>query len=285
MKRKITLVKKNNQKILSKKPEGGITRGKTMQNRLRRVDNFLCRYDPGLIAENDGNLKDTIFIDLGYGEKPFTTLETCRTLRKLNPSLRVLGLEIDPERVKYAQKYSNDLTAFAIGGFNFPLEKAFDGRHHKARIIRLFNVLRQYEESAVTEAYKSLERSAVNKAILIDGTSCPFGRIWTASILRKTNSTGWKPEAMVFSTNHKNDFDPLIFRTILPKIHIHRMMPGHMIYNFFMDWNKAVKETKAMGIWGDKQWFRASAKRLSEYGYPINLKRSWLNKGYLIWYQ
>ena len=36
-------------KVLSKKPEGQPTRGKTASNRLRRVDNFILLYEPTLL--------------------------------------------------------------------------------------------------------------------------------------------------------------------------------------------------------------------------------------------
>ena len=73
-------------KLLNKKPEGLITRGKTAANRLRRVGNFILLYEPALLSS--GHLfGDSLFIDLGYGFDPRTTLESAARFRKLNPNL------------------------------------------------------------------------------------------------------------------------------------------------------------------------------------------------------
>lgn len=42
------------------------------------------------------------FVDLGYGATPATTLESLVRLRCVNPTLPVLGVEIDPTRVAAA---------------------------------------------------------------------------------------------------------------------------------------------------------------------------------------
>jgi len=78
-----------------KRPVGQLTRGKTARNRLRRVDNFVMQYDPFLLRRGD----DALFVDVGFGAEPITTLESAVRFRRLNPSLRVLGVEIDRERV------------------------------------------------------------------------------------------------------------------------------------------------------------------------------------------
>ena len=128
-------------KSVSKKPEGAITRGKTISNRLRRVDNFVVMYDPGLITRADGDFSHAFFVDLGYGAEATTTLESADRFRRLNPSLPILGVEIDPERVAAAQPFADRQTFFRLGGFNLPLLPG-----ETVRLIRAFNVLRQYDE-------------------------------------------------------------------------------------------------------------------------------------------
>jgi len=46
------------------RPQGQITRGKTARNRLRRVDNFLCLYDPALIRQPDPPGQVSWYVDL-----------------------------------------------------------------------------------------------------------------------------------------------------------------------------------------------------------------------------
>ena len=123
---------------VSKKPEGQPTRGKTASNRLRRVDNFLLLYEPSLLTRTDGSFADSLFVDLGYGFDARTTLESAARFRRLNPDLKILGVEIEKERVEAALPYADEKTFFRLGGFNLPLK---EGEH--VRLIRAFNVLRQ----------------------------------------------------------------------------------------------------------------------------------------------
>ncbi|MGD9100162.1 MAG: methylase, partial [Anaerolineae bacterium] len=132
------------------------TRGKTARNRLRRVDNFVLLCAPDLVRRRDGDFVHAPFVDLGYGAEPWTTLESAARLRRLNPTLPVLGVEIDPERVAAAQPFADGLTQFRQGGFDLPLSSGADGRPQRARLIRAFNVLRQYDEAAVAGAHAAL---------------------------------------------------------------------------------------------------------------------------------
>jgi hypothetical protein len=265
-----------------RKPAGQLTRGKTTRNRLRRVDNFVLRYDPGLLRRNDGEFARALFVDLGYGAEPITTLESAARLRRINPMLRVLGVEIDPERVAAAQPYSDEQTFFRLGGFNLPLQPEPDGQLETVRLIRAFNVLRQYEVAQVADAYHLMARSVLNGGLLVEGTSDPLGRIWVANLLRKVD-IGWAAEALVLSTNFRIGFEPGEFQTVLPKNLIHRVAPGEPIYDFFQTWKRATVETVAMQAWGVRSWFVASAFRLAEYGYSIDRRLQWLRRGFLIW--
>lgn len=280
-----TLTSQQHPRRQSDRPAGEVTRGKTAPNRLRRVDMFLLRYDPGLLRRQN----DAYFIDVGYGASPDTTLESARRLRTLNPRLPVLGVEIDPERVAAAQLYADSLTHFRLGGFNLPLRSQPDGRPERARVIRAFNVLRQYEEAAVAEAYARMAPSVLPGGLLIEGTSDPFGRLWVANVARRTSSPdsrqAWKIEAVVFSTNFSTDFSPAHFQAVLPKNLIHRVRPGEPIHAFFEAWNRAAAETRATSVWGRRQWFAAAAQRLARQGYAINVRNSWLKKGWLLWLQ
>ena len=285
-----TLSPRQHPETSSGKPEGEVTRGKTAAHRLRRVDAFLARYDPGLLRRRDGEYARAYFIDLGYGAMPATTLESAQRLRRFNADLPVLGVEIEAERVAAARTYADSITRFRLGGFNLPLKRWPDGTPERVRMIRAFNVLRQYEEAAVADAYARMAPGVLPGGLLIEGTSDPFGRIWVANVLRRTASAhpddAWKPEALVFSTNFKSDFSPAQFQAVLPKNFIHRVVPGEPIYTFFEVWVQAVQQTRAMRVWGVRQWFAAAAQRLAtDGGYRINLSRSWLRKGWLIWQQ
>ncbi len=266
-------------KTSNKKPQGLITRGKTASNRLRRVDNFILMYEPALLSS--GHLPaDSLFVDLGYGFDPRTTLESAMRFRKVNPNLKILGVEIDKERVEAALPFADDKTFFRLGGFNLPLQE-----NESVRLIRAFNVLRQYKEKDFLPAYEKLMEYVLPNGLMIEGTSNPFGSIWVANLVRKLESKKWKFEALVFSTNFHLGFDVEEFQTILPKNLIHRVIKGEPIYDFFEAWKQTAKESSPAKTFGFKQWFIASAEKLAGKGYKIDLRKKWLSKGWLIWYQ
>ena len=169
--------------LTSKKIIGQATRGKTASNRLRRVDNFILLYERSLLTRNDGLFSDSLFVDLGYGFDARTTLESAARFRQVNPDLRILGVEIDKERVEAALPYADDKTFFRLGGFNLPLQEG-----ETVRLIRAFNVLHQYKEKDFIPAYEKLTQYILPGGLMIEGTSNPFGSIWCANVVRKTNS-------------------------------------------------------------------------------------------------
>ena len=263
---------------VSKKPEGLPTRGKTASNRLRRVDNFILFYEPSLLTRTDSLFADSMFVDLGYGFDARTTLESASRFRRVNPNLKILGVEIDKERVETALPFANEKTFFRLGGFNLPLKEG-----ETVRLIRAFNVLRQYEEKDFAPAYERLAQYVLPGGLMIEGTSNPFGSIWCANLVRKAENGSWRMEALVFSTNFRLEFDPEVFQTILPKNLIHHVVKGELIYDFFEVWKRSAAEMSATKIYGDRQWFVATAERMAERGYDIATQRKWLTKGFLIW--
>ena len=261
----------------SKKPIGLPTRGKTASNRLRRVDNFILLCEPSLLTRTDGLFQRSMFVDLGYGFDARTTLESAERFRRLNPNLPILGVEIDKERVDAAISYADEITHFRLGGFNLPLQPG-----ESVRLIRAFNVLRQYEEKDFIPAYEQLVQHVLRGGLMIEGTSNPFGSIWVANLVRKIES-GWKPEALVFSTNFRMGFDITDFQAVLPKNFIHHVVQGELIYDFIEAWKHSAAETSPAKVFGAKQWFIAAAESLAAKGYKIDTHKKWLAKGWLIW--
>ncbi len=255
------------------------TRGKTASNRLRRVDNFILLYEPSLLTRTDGLFRHSMFVDLGYGFDARTTLESAERFRRINPDLPILGVEIDKERVDAALPYADAITHFRVGGFNLPLQPG-----ETVRLVRAFNVLRQYEEKDFLPAYEVLAQYVLPGGLMIEGTSNPFGSIWVANLARREGE-GWKMEALVFSTSFRMGFDITDFQAVLPKNHIHHVVQGESIYDFLEAWKRSVAETIAAKTFGLRQWFVASAESLASKGYKIDLHKKWLTKGWLIWYQ
>jgi hypothetical protein len=267
--------------VHSKKPLGLPTRGKTASNRLRRVDNFILLYEPSLLKRTDGLFGQALFVDLGYGFDARTTLESAARFRRINPDLPILGVEIDKERVEAALPYADAITHFRVGGFNLPLLP-----DESVRLVRAFNVLRQYEEKDFIPAYETLAQYVLPGGLMIEGTSNPFGSIWAANLARRVLDgprRTWRMEALVFSTNFHTGFDIPDFQAVLPKNHIHHVVPGELIYDFFEAWRRSAAETSFAKVFGLKQWFGAAAENLAAKGYKIDLHKKWLAKGWLIW--
>ncbi|CAG0999056.1 hypothetical protein ANAEL_02814 [Anaerolineales bacterium] len=274
------------------------TRGKTASNRLRRVDNFILLYEPSLLTRTEGRFRDAFFVDLGYGFDARTTLESAARFRRVNPTLSILGVEIDKERVESAMPYADAITHFRVGGFNLPLLPG-----ESVRLIRAFNVLRQYEEKDFAPAYETLARHVLPGGLMIEGTSNPFGSLWVANLARKilesdsspalrvlSNSQkqasgvrSWKMEALVFSTNFRMGFDITDFQAVLPKNYIHHVLQGELIHDFLEAWKRSAAETSSAKTFGVRQWFAASAESLAAKGYKIDIHKKWLTKGWLIW--
>jgi hypothetical protein len=266
----------------AQKAIGQITRGKTARNRLRRVDIFLSLYASELIRKQYPAGRMSWLVDLGYGAEPYTALESAYHLRKQNPNLPILGIEIDAERVAAGLPWQDEITQFRLGGFNVPLQ-----RNESIRILRAFNVLRQYEEHQVLAAWQSMSLKMENGGLIIEGTSDPYGKRWVANVLRvKENGQGDRQlvwEGLLFSTNFHDGFSPDMFQPVLPKNLIHRMLPEEEIYQFFEHWKYAANQQSAMLTYGTRQWFAAAARTLADSGYPILTRKKFLRQGFLLW--
>ena len=262
------------------KPQGHQTRGKTARNRLRRSDIFMLLTEGSLIRLQDSPGIRSYYVDLGYGFEPFTTLESAERLRKQNPNLSVLGVEIDPERVAAAKPYEDEQTFFRLGGFNLPIKD-----NETVRLIRAFNVLRQYDESEWEAPIKQLGLQLIPGGMLLEGTSNPTGSVWTANVIRRSASAPHQVfrEGFVFSTNFHMGFEPDLFQPVLTKNYIHRMVPGEQIYDFMERWKTACRNQSPMRSYGLRALFCAAAAELRDAGYCIDLRPQLLRRGFLFW--
>ncbi|MDF2824900.1 MAG: hypothetical protein K0R68_2308, partial [Mycobacterium sp.] len=128
------------------KPLGAITRGTTGRNRLRRCDRWMV-HSPAVRAVLEA-AADPLVVDLGYGALPVTTLEMAARLRAVRPQARIVGLEIDPDRVRLARLHGSDVE-FRLGGFELAGLRPV--------LVRAFNVLRQYPVEDVAAAWSTMQ--------------------------------------------------------------------------------------------------------------------------------
>jgi hypothetical protein len=236
--------------------EGRITRGTTGVNRLRRMDRFIAAHPAVRRAS------DPLIVDLGYGAAHWTSLELLERLRSVRPDVRVVGIEIDPERVRAAAAFARDGLSFRQGGFEVPLEG--DAR---AAVIRAANVLRQYDEAEVAAAWARLQSRLQPGGLLLEGTCNEVGRVasWVA-----LSSEG--PQSLTISL-HLASLDelggPSVVAERLPKALIHRNVPGEPVHELLRELDALWARHAALSTFSPRQRFMAVARGLRDAGWPV----------------
>ncbi|WP_280456611.1 class I SAM-dependent methyltransferase [Nocardia carnea] len=232
-------------------PLGTVTRGTTGTNRLRRSDRRLV-HDPQ-ITEVLHRATNPLVVDLGYGAQPWTTLELAARLRSVRPDVRVVGLEIDPARVVPAR----DGVRFARGGFELA--------GLRPNLVRAFNVLRQYPESAVSEAWSTILSGLAPDGLLVEGTCDELGRRCAWVVLDRSG-----PRSLTLAWDPLTVERPSDLAERLPKALIHRNIPGERIHALLSAADLAWAHTAPQAVFGPRIRWRATARLLREQGWPVH---------------
>ena len=261
------------------RPIGQPTRGKTALNRLRQIDVYLAIRWRSILADGD-----PLVVDVGYGAQAWTAIEWWARLRRINPRVRLLGLEIDPVRVAAAKPYAQPPELdFALGGFN-----VIDALgSEKASIIRAYNVLRQYDESAVSGALREMSLGLRPGGLLIEGTSTPSGGLVVFDVYERlpvsitdVDRLPLRHRALVFGTNFHAPIEAIDFQPILPKRLIHRMREPSLS-GFFAAWQHEWMIRRQPGSTPPRrQTWIAVANALFDR-YPISRSPGLIRRGYL----
>jgi hypothetical protein len=239
---------------------GRITRGTTGTNRLRRADRWLARHLRFRAMESP------VIVDLGYGTTPHTTLELAERLASVNPALQVVGIEIDPERVAVAQPSATDRVSFIRGGFEVPLRG-----NRPADVIRAFNVLRQYDESEVSEIWTRLRSRIATNGVILEGTCDEIGRVATWVSLGQDG-----PETFTVAVRLAELVAPSIAAERLVKALIHRNVPGEKIHQFFADLDRLWAVTSPLQVYSPSQRWSATVRAMKDEGWPVHgTARQW----------
>jgi hypothetical protein len=240
-----------------------VTRGKTARNRLRRTDTWVARR--GVLRAAGAPL----YVDVGYGAEPSTTIETFRRLRRVAPGLRVVGVEIDRVRVDRAQPYAEPGLEFRLGGFDLPARGA--------TVVRAMNVLRQYDEDAHADAVARMGRAICDGGVLLEGTSSPTGRLLTANVYRKAGGT-LADEGLLLAPNLARPWEPRELQTVLPKNLVHHCEPGSALEAFFGAWDGAYVAARRRNL-GPRAAFVTAAEALGD---QVDRRPAWLRRGFLL---
>jgi len=233
--------------------EGRVTRGTTGTNRLRRIDRWIAQLPVLRTAA------DPLVVDLGYGASATTSLELYDRLAKVRPDVEVIGIEIEPTRVALAAASSKPGVSFRLGGFEVPLPDT-----RKATVIRALNVLRQYDEGEVLENWHRMVGRLQPGGVLIEGTCNEVGRVcsWV-------DVTSDGPRSLTVSLRLADLDEPSIVAERLPKVLIHRNVPGERVHGFLTELDRHWRYNASLGSFGPSQRWIAVAKALKSEGWPV----------------
>lgn len=235
------------------KPQGDITRGTTNPNRLRRVDRWIAWN----CARRLKDAHDPLVVDLGFGASPITTVELHSRLALLRPDVRVVGLEIDPDRVQHAKPYEREGLTFARGGFELAGLRPV--------VVRAFNVLRQYEEDAVASAWATMSAQC---GVIVEGTCDELGRVCTWATVREG-----VPVTLTFAAKLSTLESPAVFAERLPKALIHHNVPGEPVHELLSELDSAWQRASSLSVFGARQRWIATIHGLSRA--PIDGPARW----------
>jgi len=242
-----------------------VTRGTTNTNRLRRVDRWIA------YRAEFAKAPEPVVVDLGFGASGVTSFELWSRLAKVRSDARIIGFEIDAGRVEFARTQLAEVHAgrtafdpamrveFARGGFEVPLPGG-----ERATVIRAFNVLRQYDESEVGDAWARMRDRLAPGGLLVEGTCDELGRVCSWVDLSPDG-----PERFTVSLRLTGLEVPSVVAERLPKALIHRNVPGERVHAWLSALDDAWRKTSVFSPYGQRQRWVATIRTVREEGWPV----------------
>jgi len=204
---------------------------------------------------------DPLVIDLGYGATPITAVELAARLQRVRPDVRVLGLEIDPERVATALPAAHPpRLAFERGGFEYA--------GHRPALVRAANVLRQYDEPAALAAWEAMRAGLAEGGLIVEGTCDEIGRRCAWVLL---DAAG--PRTLTLAAKIGDLGRPSDLAERLPKALIHHNVPGQPIHALLRDLDAAWAASAPLRIFGPRQRWVATAGSIAGH-WPARIDRA-----------
>lgn len=249
---------------MASSPLGRPTRGTTGTNRLRRVDRAIAA------SAALRRAPAPLVVDLGFGASAVTALELAERLVRVRDDVEVLGLELDPDRVETARaqlamvrdgatRFAHDTpVAFDRGGFEVPAPRP-------PAVIRAMNVLRQYDESEVADAWGTVAARLAPDGLFFEGTCDEIGRI--ASWI-EIDGDGI-PQRFTISLRLRELEHPGVVAERLPKALIHRNVPGERIHELLTALDRHWEHAAPLSTFGATQRFLAVVSALRAGGWPV----------------
>lgn len=207
---------------------------------------------------------DPLAVDLGYGALPVTTLELAARLRAVRADVRVVGLEIHPDRVVPAQQG----VTFTLGGFELAGLRPV--------LVRAFNVLRQYPAGEVPGAWAMMRRLLAPGGLIVDGTCDELGRRCAWVLLDEAGPVSLTLACDPFAIERPSDLAER-----LPKVLIHHNVAGRPIHTLLAAADRAWASAAGHGVFGPRARWRAMLGLLRDEGHPVEPPRRRMRDGVL----
>jgi hypothetical protein len=199
---------------------------------------------------------DPLVIDLGFGASPITAIELAGRLRAVREDIRVLGLELDPDRVAAATTAARPpLLTFERGGFELA------GR--RPSIVRAANVLRQYDEATALTAWATMRAGLAPGGVIVEGTCDELGRRCSWVLL---DADG--PLSLTFACRVGDLARPSELAERLPKALIHHNVAGQPIHALLRDFDAAWNRAAPLSSFGTRQRWIAACTGLDQHWQP-----------------
>jgi hypothetical protein len=202
---------------------------------------------------------DPLVVDLGYGATPVTAVELTARLARLRADIRVVGVEIDRERVAAAEPAARppQLT-FAHGGFELA--------GLRPALVRAANVLRQYDEPAALAAWDTMRAHLGTGGLIVEGTCDELGRLGSWVLL---DADG--PRSLTLAARINLLDRPSEFAERLPKALIHHNVRGEPIHDLLRELDAAWDAAAPHATFGARQRWIAACAALD---HPVDARRA-----------
>jgi hypothetical protein len=200
---------------------------------------------------------DPLVVDVGYGASPVTTVELAARLATVRADVRVLGLELDPERVAAALPAADPpRLTFGRGGFELAGTRPV--------LVRAFNVLRQYTEAEVAAAWSTMLGRLSPGGLLVEGTCDELGRrcCWVT-----LSAAG--PALFTLACRPADLAQPSDLAERLPKALIHRNVPGEPVHALFAALDRCWATAAPFTAFGPRARWVETARLLAADGWPV----------------
>lgn len=195
---------------------------------------------------------DPLVVDLGYGATPITAIEFSSRLRKVRADVRVVGIEIDQDRVEAAAPAARPpQLEFVRGGFEFA------GLHPV--LVRAANVLRQYDEAGAAAAWDTMRAGLAPGGVVVEGTCDELGRLGSWVLLDRRG-----PVSLTLACRIESLTRPSGLAARLPKALIHRNVRGEPVHAFLRDLDAAWDAAAPLSAFGARQRWTAAVHALRD---------------------